>query len=325
MTNPAYSICIPVYKRTYGFYEALQSAVLVRGCQEIVVVDDHSDHTEFKEICDSFQDSRISYYKNEQNLGLFANWNRSIERAKGEFVSVLCSDDIIEPDAWQLFLDVHQGDPSIDVFFGSFCTFTDSIEGAMAIREFPHGRISGTDLIKDVVRYGPGFPVLSVMRRSAVLKFPFVSKPHSGNDWLWIYENASSLNLYAVDRPINYWRRHPEQDAKKSQSITTDCWPLMYLLIGEQLESVNDPLSGKALRRAKGVVLNWLLNDYRSRTGYYLRLSGDEPESNYFLGAALKIISGDWLLLRLLRSERRSFLYYNLGRLVRKAGYYPHS
>lgn len=320
--TPAYSIIIPVYKRVFGFHEALRSALNVSGCREIVVVDDNSDHNEFQEICHSFNDERIRYYKNEQNIGLFGNWNKGIELSTGEFVSVLCSDDFILPDAYTLFLKAYQEDPETDVFFGSFCTFTTSTDQIKTHRSFPEGRMNAIDLITDAVEHGPGFSVLSIIRKQAVLRFPFVAKPHSGNDWLWIYGNASSLKLYAVNRPINYWRRHADQDAAKSQSITTDCWPLMYKQMEQQLSNAGHPLKGKALRRAKGIVLSWLLNDHIRRESYFLRLNSEEAVSNYFLETAMDIIKNDWLLSRILRSAKGSSLYYHMGRIARKSNYY---
>jgi glycosyltransferase involved in cell wall biosynthesis len=323
--KPKYSIVIPVYKRIFGFNEALESALNVEGCQEIIVVDDNSDHNEFQEICESFGDERIRYSKNEFNIGLFGNWNKGIDLSTGEFVSILCSDDLIEKDAYQLFLDAYKINPSVDVFFGSFSTFVQSPADAVLHREFPDGKMDPVDLMKDAVENGPGFSVLSIIRKSTVQKLPFVAKPHSGNDWLWIYGNASALNLHAISRPINFWRRHPDQDASKSQSITTDCWPLMFLQMEKQLAVKNPSLSNGARKRAKGVVLSWLLNDYVKRDSYYPRLHGEESKTNYFLQNALTLIESDWLLKGLLNAKTGSGFYYNIARLIRKCSIYPAS
>lgn len=311
--------------RVFGFRQALGSALGVDGCQEIIVVDDNSDHDEFRAIVESFGDSRIKYHKNEKNVGLFANWNRGIELAQGEFVSVLCSDDVIAPDAYSGFAAAYATDPELDVYFGSLCTFTDDPDKPTTFRTFAEGKMSSLDLMADAVINGPGFSVLSIIRRATALKHPFVSRPHSGNDWLWIYGNAAFFKLHATNRPINYWRKHPDQDAVKSQSITTDCWPLMYRLIEEQLRSAGHPLAKGAQRRAKGIILSWLLNDHVDRKGYFARLQSDESRSNHFLQAAMEMIDADWLLSGLLKSKPGSRLYYNIGRALRKTGLYPPS
>jgi glycosyltransferase involved in cell wall biosynthesis len=323
MNRPAYSIVIPVYQRLLGFDEALRSALDVAGCGEIIVIDDGSSHREFEAMCAAAGDARIRYVRNETNLGLFANWNHGIDLARGEFVSVLCSDDLVCPDAFTRFRAALAVDPSIDVFFGAFCTFSRGVEDAVTLRAFPEGPMAWHDLLADAVRRGPGFPVLSVIRRSKALEFRFVDRPHSGNDWLWIYGNASSFRLYATRHPINYWRRHPDQDAALSQSITTDCWPLMYVQSARQLRSVGSPLAKLAMRRAKGVILSWLLNDHRARENHYPRLLDDGAKSNPFLAAVLDIVDQDWLLAGLLKDRANSSIHYNVGRVARKSGFYP--
>ncbi len=320
---PTYSIIIPVCNRVFGFREALHSALKVEGCTEILVIDDNSTHSEFETIAASFQDSRISYSKNENTLGLFGNWNRGISIAKGEFVSVLCSDDLIEANCFQEFLRAYKSDPTLDVFFGSFCTFTADSSNINIIKSFQAGKVNAVNFLTDAINQGLGFPVLTITRRSTALKTPFVEKPHSGNDWLWIYGNASKFNMYATSKPINYWRRHPDQDAEKSAAVTTDCWPLMYTLIYEQLVDANRALAKKALRQAKGVVLSWLLNDFDGRKNYYPRLTGTEAGNNYFLNAANELIESDWLLSRLIKTGKGARLFRNIGRVVRKLGYYP--
>jgi len=320
-----YTIAIPVYMRILGFKNALESALMVEGAAEILVIDDNSNHNKFEEICMSFKNAKIRYLKNKENIGLFGNWNKCIEEANGDFVSILCSDDLIESNAFILFKNAYQKNTHIDVFFGTFATFTSDKRDAIFHRHYKAGTMKGTELLKDAILNGPCFPVLSIMRRTMAMQYPFVSKPHSGNDWLWIYSNAMALNLYATNETINYWRRHPDQDAVKSQSITTDCWPLMFRLAQEQLHIVDKSLSKKAFNRAKGVILSWLINDFNSRTGYFQRLLSNEAKSNIFLEESILIISDDWLLKKILSSKKSSFLYYNLGRFIRKIGYYPNS
>ena len=50
MTITTYTIAIPVYERLMGFEEALESALAVVGCTEILVSDDCSSHNDFEKI-----------------------------------------------------------------------------------------------------------------------------------------------------------------------------------------------------------------------------------------------------------------------------------
>ncbi|UEG52970.1 glycosyltransferase [Mucilaginibacter daejeonensis] len=323
LPKPSYTIGIPVYKRIFGFEEALRSALDVDGCTEVVVCDDGSGHDEFKIICESVNDPRVKYHLNDVNLGLFGNWNNCIQIAQGEFVSILCSDDLIAPSAYESFYEAYNNHPDIDVFFGHFTTFTDSLEATRTSRTYKPGYMTGEELIIDGAINGVTFPVLTISKRSTLLRFPFVDKPHSGNDWLWIYGNARNFKLFAADKTINYWRRHDDQDAAKSQSITTDCWPMMYMLMAKQLKQYNNSLYKKAALRAEGVVLGWLLNDRASNSNYWVtRFNSAEAHDNIFLKEAVGIINNNWLLRGLLKKSD-SFFFDKIGRIARKFGFYP--
>lgn len=321
MANPSYTIAIPVYERIFGFKEALQSAIMVDGCTEILVVDDNSSHLQFEDICKSFDDSRVKYVRNGENLGLFGNWNRGIETAKSEFISILCSDDLIAPDAFTLFLTANSMKNDIDVFFGPFATFKKNKEDAVVHKIYKDGEVKGIELLADAIKNGPCFPVLSIMRRTTMLKYPFVSKPHSGNDWLWIYSNAMSFNLYSTCKVINYWRRHVNQDAVLSKSITMDCWPLMYKLMAMQLSDTNTQLSRKAMRGAKRIILCWLLDEDRREKKWQKRLLSGAQENNKFIDEVLEIIKDDWLLRSLLKDQGGNKLIYGIGKIMRKVWY----
>ena len=77
------SIAIPAYKATY-LYEAIESALSQDYKNiELIIVDDCSPY-HLDNIVNKFYDSRISYYKNEENLGkvsIVHNWNKCLSLA----------------------------------------------------------------------------------------------------------------------------------------------------------------------------------------------------------------------------------------------------
>ena len=311
-----------MYNRVLGFEMALESAIAVKGCTEIIIVDDNSTHAEFSEIIARYKDNRIKFYKNTNNLGLFGNWNQCIKYASSDFVSILCSDDLVDNKIYDLFLEAYQDNEAIDVFFGSFATFKHNIADARLNLLYPKGPMSSFSLLENALKNGLGFPVLSVMRRKVMLTLPFVAEPHSGNDWLWIYSNATALNLYATDQPINYWRRHDEQDAIKNQNITRNCWPLLFINISNQLKSHNASLSKKALHMGKGVILTLLLNE-RNGERFLLNALTNDENHDIFLDAMHELIEKDWLLRIIIKTKGKYNFTYNCGRLLRKLMVYP--
>lgn len=96
---PLVTIAIPAYKSKY-IKIAIDSAIKQTYKNiEIIIVDDSPTDT-IKDIVKEFNDSRIKYFKNTQNLGKenpAKNWNKCIEYASGDFFSLLCDDDYYEP------------------------------------------------------------------------------------------------------------------------------------------------------------------------------------------------------------------------------------
>lgn len=105
--SPLVSICIPVYNGADFISNCLQCCISQSYKNiEIIVCDDCStDNTAavIKEF--SSQDSRIKYFKNEQNLGLVKNWNTTVNYANGAYIKWLFQDDTMELNAIEQFVE----------------------------------------------------------------------------------------------------------------------------------------------------------------------------------------------------------------------------
>jgi glycosyltransferase involved in cell wall biosynthesis len=94
--TPLFSVVIPVYNRADTLCEALLSVLAQSDPDfEIIVVDDGSDD-EPERVVRDLSDSRISIHR-QQNQGGAAARNAGIDRARGEFVAFLDSDDRFLP------------------------------------------------------------------------------------------------------------------------------------------------------------------------------------------------------------------------------------
>lgn len=118
MEQPLVTIGIPAYKPDY-IREAINSALAQSyNNVEVVVVDDKSPY-DLKSIVDTFNDSRLHYYRNEKNLGYedpANNWNRCLELAHGEYFALLCDDDLYEPEFISEMISLARKYPKIDIF-----------------------------------------------------------------------------------------------------------------------------------------------------------------------------------------------------------------
>jgi glycosyltransferase involved in cell wall biosynthesis len=94
---PKVSVCIPSYNGVPYLSETIDS-VLSQLYEdfELVVSDDASDD-DTPEVCERYNDSRLRYERSGVRVGLAGNWNRCIALARGEYVTLLCQDDLLLP------------------------------------------------------------------------------------------------------------------------------------------------------------------------------------------------------------------------------------
>jgi len=93
------SICIPTYNGERFIKETLES-VLGQSYQNIeVIINDDCSTDNTLNIVKSIRDSRIQIYKNDKNQGLVGNWNSTVSYATGEYVKLMCQDDLLCEDA----------------------------------------------------------------------------------------------------------------------------------------------------------------------------------------------------------------------------------
>ncbi len=94
------TIAIPTFKRPQLLEKALESALGQTDFEnyEVIVVDNDPEENSVLEVIRKFQRENLYYFKNEANVGLYSNWDRCIELAAGEYLSILNDDDWLSPN-----------------------------------------------------------------------------------------------------------------------------------------------------------------------------------------------------------------------------------
>lgn len=95
-TTPLVTIIITSYNRAYFIESTIESALAQDYANlEILISDDYStDNTDIV-IGKYISDKRIKYFRNENNIGMTANFKLATERANGKFISYLSCDDYL--------------------------------------------------------------------------------------------------------------------------------------------------------------------------------------------------------------------------------------
>ena len=114
------SVVIPTLNRASVIDETIRSVFDQTYTNfEIIVVDDGSED-ETAAVLESYTDDKLIYLRNDENHG--GNWarNRGIERARGEIVCFLDSDDVYLPHKLSTVADYFAKNPSVDVLVDSY-------------------------------------------------------------------------------------------------------------------------------------------------------------------------------------------------------------
>lgn len=118
MAKPFISILVPAFKSRH-FKEAV-SSIIEQTYQnfELIIINDLSPEN-IDQCVGLFQDERIVYHKNKQNIGkgnLVAQWNHCVDYAQGEWLVMASDDDIYEKTYLEEMVSLISRHPNSNVF-----------------------------------------------------------------------------------------------------------------------------------------------------------------------------------------------------------------
>ncbi len=93
--KPRVSIGLPVYNGERFLVEALESHLAQTYSDFELIISDNASTDQTQEICCAYarRDSRIRYYRNKENIGLYRNFNRVFQLSSSEYFKWACADD----------------------------------------------------------------------------------------------------------------------------------------------------------------------------------------------------------------------------------------
>ena len=170
---PSVSVCIPSYCGAMHLGAAIDSVLNQSFTDfELIIIDDNSsDQT--SEVVLSYQDARIRYIKNTENLGPEGNWNKCLSVAKGKYFKLLPHDDVLAQDCLSRQVDILENDPN-ELIALVFCArhIIDQKGKIIATRRYSSskaGVISSQAIIKKSIQLGTnllGEPGAILFRKS---------------------------------------------------------------------------------------------------------------------------------------------------------------
>lgn len=99
--QPLVTIAIPTFNRPLLLRETLESVWAQEDFADydVIIVDNASTTENVASVLAMLQEAGrpVRYYVNDANMGVFRNWNRCLDLAQGEWVSILNDDDLLKP------------------------------------------------------------------------------------------------------------------------------------------------------------------------------------------------------------------------------------
>lgn len=115
------SICVPTYNRPNLISELLDSILAQTYDNYEIIITDNSDNLKTKELIESkYQNEKIKYFKNEQNLGMGGNTLKALSYVSGEYLTFTPDDDVwIDKDKLKKQISFLNEHSDIDIVFSN--------------------------------------------------------------------------------------------------------------------------------------------------------------------------------------------------------------
>ena len=84
--GPWVSFCMSTYKRPLFLAAQIKSLLQQTFTDFEIIISDNDPDAGAKAVAESFNDKRVFYYHNSQNLGMVKSFNSSLAKSAGEFV-----------------------------------------------------------------------------------------------------------------------------------------------------------------------------------------------------------------------------------------------
>jgi glycosyltransferase involved in cell wall biosynthesis len=98
LPEPLVSVIIPTYNRPEYLEQAIASAVKQTYHNVEIIVSDNCSPNNPQSLVASFADSRIKFWRHQENVGMLKNQMNAFKMAQGKYVASLHDDDMWHPD-----------------------------------------------------------------------------------------------------------------------------------------------------------------------------------------------------------------------------------
>ncbi len=202
--NPLISIIIPVYNVDPSYLEDCLDSVLEQTYTnfEICIADDHSTNKDTIKTLKEYEkkDKRIKVVYRKKNGHISEASNSAIEIAKGEFISLLDNDDVLDKDALYYVVKELNNNKKLDLIYTDEdkLDFNGLFKDPYFKPDYAHETFTGANYICH----------FTTIRKSLVDEVGgFDSKYNGAQDYdLFLRIIEKTKNIYHIPRVLYHWR-----------------------------------------------------------------------------------------------------------------------
>jgi glycosyltransferase involved in cell wall biosynthesis len=225
MNRPKLTIGILTYNRAELLRLSLASALASPADTEILVADNASTD-ETPAVLQAFaeQDSRIRVIRRPENVGMLANFNLLMEEVRGEYMTLLCDDDLILPGNFERKIPILDAHPEIGFVYSPWHMI--DLQGRSqgcptGSGQVSYGYIGGRDEFTDLLQNNHIMMNAVVFRMSLYEQYGAAEddpRVNPSNDWdMWLRYSQHTQTAY-VPEPLVAVRYHSGAESQRIYS-----------------------------------------------------------------------------------------------------------
>src|SRR5689334_22596296 len=222
MSEPRISVAVLTRNRPNLLRLALESILAQRGVELDVIVLDNASTDDTGDVVRSFADSRITYVRNESDIGIVRNWNRGIQLATGRspFVSIFHDDDIMLPGflAESIAGLITHPSAGMSLCLAEYVRQDGTLKEVQQAGDVNEGLNCGLDFLELFVK-GRCIdipPPIPVFRSESLRRAGLADSPHTRGtiDMNLYYRMAAQSDVMFINKPLVQYRMHDGSDTE---------------------------------------------------------------------------------------------------------------
>ena len=256
LSRPKVSICIPSYNNGNLIGHAIKSALDQTFDDIEVVVVDNCSTDDSERAVRSFGDNRVRFSKNNKNIGMTRNWNKCISMAHGEFVSLLCADDMHLAEFAERAASMLEAHPNLGFVYCAYRVIDGSGETTSEFKVQADDSVDQGPVFFNKIIHGNFVTISGVMIRRACLEELgcFDETLAYAPDWELLARISLHYDVGYLSEPLACYRFHEGNftySFKKSNRIIHEVFKTIDRICSDWEEvrpRDSEPLNSSALK-----------------------------------------------------------------------------